>query len=88
MLLHMPDANSQHEGKPLMPATSRLGYGQLEPLLFTHLRTYPHLDFSPWELAQVLGHSHGTIRRILTRLAAAGTVIQTRMRPARFQISP
>ncbi len=64
----------------------RLAHGQLEPLVLGHLRTYPHLDFSPWELAQVLGHSHGTIRRILTRLTGTGTVTQTSQHPARFQI--
>ena len=63
----------------------RLPYGQLKPLILTHLRTYPHLAFTPWELAKVLGRSHGTIRRILLRLAETGEVDQTSKRPARFQ---
>jgi hypothetical protein len=33
----------------------------------------------------VLGHSHGTIRRILVRLTAAGIVDQTSSQPARFR---
>lgn len=63
----------------------RLPYGQLKPLVLTHLRTHPHLAFTPWELAKVLGRSHGTIRRILLRLAESGEVDQTNKRPARFQ---
>jgi len=68
-----------------MPTRQRLPYGQLAPLILAHLATYPHLPFTPWELAKVLGHSHGTIRRTLLRLAAAGTLAQTSKRPARFQ---
>jgi DNA-binding GntR family transcriptional regulator len=69
-----------------MPTTRhRLPYGQLTPLILNHLRTYPHLTFTPWELAKVLGHSHGAIRRTLLRLADDGTVDQTSRHPARFQ---
>ena len=68
-----------------MPTRQRLPYGQLAPLILAHLATYPHLQFTPWELAKVLGHSHGTIRRILLRLAADDTVCQTSRHPARFQ---
>lgn len=68
-----------------MPTTRpRLRYGQLKPLILAHLRTYPHLAFTPWELAKVLGRSHGAIRRMLLRLAATGEVDQTCHRPARF----
>jgi DNA-binding GntR family transcriptional regulator len=63
----------------------RLPYGQLTPLILGHLRTYPQVSFTPWELARVLGHSHGTIRRILLRLTAAGIVDQTSEHPARFR---
>lgn len=63
----------------------RLPYGQLAPLILAHLRAHPHLAFTPWELAQVLGHSHGAIRRTLLRLADDGTVTQTSHHPARFQ---
>lgn len=68
-----------------MPTRQRLPYGQLAPLILAHLATYPHLQFTPWELAKVLGLSHGTIRRTLLRLADDGTVSQTSRRPARFQ---
>jgi hypothetical protein len=63
----------------------RLPHGQLTPLILAHLRTYPHLSFTPWELAKVLGHSHGTIRRTLLRLAETGVVDQTSQQPAAFQ---
>jgi DNA-binding IclR family transcriptional regulator len=68
-----------------MPTRQRLPHGGLAPLILEHLRTYPHLQFTPWELAKVLGRSHGTIRRTLMRLAEYGTVAQTSCHPARFQ---
>jgi DNA-binding GntR family transcriptional regulator len=69
-------------------ALPRLAAGQLTALVLHHLRSHPHTDFSPYELATVLGgRSHGTIRRTLLRLAAAGTVTRTRQRPARFAIT-
>ncbi|ROO52745.1 hypothetical protein EDC02_7686 [Micromonospora sp. Llam0] len=61
--------------------------GQVAPLLVLHLRAHPELDFSPYELAQVLRVSHGTARRHLLRLAATGQVRRTTQAPARFQIS-
>lgn len=63
----------------------RLGYGQLAPLILTHLRNYPDKDFTPYDLAKVLGHSHGAIRRQLKRLVVDGAVAETSQRPARFQ---
>ena len=63
----------------------RLPYGQLKPLVVAHLAAYPQTSFTPWELGRVLGHSHGTIRRILVRLTAAGAVDQTSWQPARFR---
>ena len=66
----------------------RLPYGQLTPLVEAHLRAYPDSAFTPWELSKVLGHSHGTIRRILMRLTAAGAVDQIDDRPARFRHHP
>jgi DNA-binding transcriptional ArsR family regulator len=61
--------------------------GQVEHLVLAHLRAHPGLDFSPYELAKALRLSHGTVRRHLLRLAAAGLVRQTSLTPARFQIS-
>ncbi|MEU1811035.1 LexA family transcriptional regulator [Micromonospora aurantiaca (nom. illeg.)] len=61
--------------------------GQVAQLLVTHLRAHPHLDFSPYELAQALRLSHGTARRHLLRLAATGQVRRTTQTPARFQIT-
>ena len=54
-------------------------------MVLAHLAAYPRTSFTPWELGRVLGHSHGTIRRILVRLAAAGLVDQTSWQPARFR---
>jgi predicted transcriptional regulator len=56
-------------------------------LLLQHMRAHPDLDFSPYELAKVLHRSHGTVRRHLLHLAAAGVVTRTTVRPARFQIT-
>jgi hypothetical protein len=65
----------------------RLADGVLAALLLDHLRAYPAQDFSPYDLAKVLGHSHGAIRTRLLTLADTGTVVRTRIRPARFQIA-
>lgn len=73
-----------------MVSRSRAGRrkdGDVVALLLTHLRSYPELDFSPWELGRVLRVSHGTARRHLLRLAETGPVRRTRQRPARFQIA-
>jgi predicted ArsR family transcriptional regulator len=64
---------------------ARRADGQVEQLVLAHLRAHPQLDFSPYELAKVLGLSHGTVRRHLLRLAASGLVRQTARKPARFQ---
>jgi predicted ArsR family transcriptional regulator len=61
--------------------------GQIPLLVLDHLHAHPQLDFSPYELAKALRVSHGTIRRHLLRLAAAGRVRRTRLKPARFQIT-
>jgi response regulator of citrate/malate metabolism len=81
------------QSAPDAPATTaaarrRLPYGQLTSLVGAHLAAHPQASFTPWELGRVLGHSHGTIRRILTGLAEAGTVDQTCARPARFRHHP
>lgn len=77
-----PDASAGSAGR------RRLPYGQLTPLVLAHLAAHPHASFTPWELGRVLGHSAGTIRRILTGLAAAGAVNETSTRPARFRHHP
>ncbi len=61
--------------------------GQVVLLLLAHLRAHPQLDFSPYELAKRLRLSHGTVRRHLLRLVAAGSVRRTTFAPARFQIT-
>ena len=57
-------------------------------MILAHLAAYPRTSFTPWELDRVLGHSHGTIRRILVRLSTAGIVDQTHEQPARFRHHP
>ncbi len=64
---------------------ARRADGQVEQLVLAHLRAHPELDFSPYELAKVLGLSHGTVRRHLLRLTTAGLVRQAALTPARFQ---
>lgn len=66
---------------------ARRGDGQVPLLLLAHMHAYPHSDFSPYELAKALHVSHGTVRRHLLRLAAAGRVRRTSAQPARFQIT-
>ncbi|MGX7672983.1 hypothetical protein [Plantactinospora sp. DSM 117369] len=78
---------SPQHGRRARPEQPRLADGQLTALVLEHMRARPRLDFSPYELAKVLGRSHGTIRRTLLRLAETGTVTRTRQRPARFRIT-
>ena len=65
----------------------RLAGGELTSLVRRHLQAHPDLDFSPYEVATVLGCSHGTIRRILLRLADSDTVTRTQHEPTRFCIT-
>ncbi len=66
---------------------TRRADGQVPLLVLAHMHAHPQLDFSPYELAKALRVSHGTVRRHLLRLAAAGHVRRTRAKPARFQIA-
>jgi DNA-binding transcriptional ArsR family regulator len=92
---HPPAASRRRHGTAPSPcrihaATSgsaRRPDGQIELLVVAHLRAHPQLDFSPYGLGRALGVSHGTVRRHLLRLAAAGQVIRTSLAPARFQIT-
>jgi predicted ArsR family transcriptional regulator len=72
---------------PVTASGPRRPDGQVELLVLAHLRAHPQLDFSPYELAKLLRLSHGTVRRHLLRLAAAGCVRRTTPAPARFQIT-
>lgn len=72
---------TNRDGRP------RLADGALAPLLLAHLNTYPGQDFSPYDLAKALGHSHGAIRTRLLALADTDEVVRTRIRPARFRIA-
>ena len=65
----------------------RLADGELAPLLLEHMNTHPGRDFTPYDLAKVLGRSHGAIRTRLLALADTGDVVRTCIRPARFRIA-
>jgi hypothetical protein len=80
---HPPPPNAvNRDGRPRLP------YGHLAPLVLAQLHRFPHTDFSPYDLAKVLHRSHGSIRQRLLKLADAGIVTRTSVRPARFQINP
>ena len=67
------------------PRPPRLAPGELRALVLAHLRTYPELDFTPRDLARVLGHCHGAIRAVCAHLVDDGVAHRTRSTPARFQ---
>ncbi len=69
------------------PRRAPLPAGQLRDLVLAHLRAYAHLDFSPAEIANVLGRpqSRGAIINICKRLTDQGLVVRTRQRPARYR---
>jgi hypothetical protein len=69
----------------LAPRPPRLAPGELRALVLTHLRAHPHLDFTPRDLARVLGRSHGAIRAICAQLVNDGLARCTSSAPARYQ---
>lgn len=75
----MTSANRAHQGP--------LAAGELAQLLLDHLNAHPGRDFTPYDLAKVLGRSHGAVRTRLLALADTGDVVRTRIRPARFRIA-
>jgi hypothetical protein len=53
--------------------------------VLAHLRAHPRLDFSPRELARVLGRSHGAISTACKHLVADGQARCTSSKPQRYQ---
>jgi hypothetical protein len=59
-------------------------------MVLAHLRAHPTLDFSPAELANVLGRptSRGAIIKICRRLVDEALAIRTETRPERYRAAP
>ena len=64
-----------------------LAPGQLRALVLAHLRAWPDLDFSPTELARVLGRprSRGAVINICRRLVAQGFAVRAQTAPPRYR---
>lgn len=79
-----PDTTTARHHAPRRPA---LPAGQLGAMVLAHLRAHPTLDFSPAELARVLGRptSRGAIIKICRRLVDEGAAIRTQDRPQRYR---
>lgn len=58
--------------------------GQLRAKVAAHLSAHPGKEFTPHEIANVLGHSAGAIANALDRLTALGEAMETCERPRRF----
>jgi hypothetical protein len=56
-------------------------------MVLAHLRAHSHLDFSPTELANVLGrpNSRGAIINACRRLVEQRLAVQTQPRPQRYR---
>jgi hypothetical protein len=63
----------------------RLEKGQLEALVSDHLKAHPKGDYSPSELANVLGRSGGAIANALERLVRDGGATRTSDAPRRYR---
>ncbi|MFB9319810.1 hypothetical protein [Cryptosporangium minutisporangium] len=68
-------------------ARPRLQAGQLTELALAHMRAHPNLAFTAYELGRVLDRSPGSIRRLLERENARGTVTRDPGHSARYRIA-
>jgi hypothetical protein len=75
----VPAARYRAPRRPALPA------GQLRALVLAHLQAHPGLDFTPAELANVLGRSRGAVINACQRLVALGLAARTRQQPQRYQ---
>jgi len=64
--------------------------GQLRAMVLAHLSAHPQLDFSPTELARVLGRptSRGAIINACKHLVKQGLAMRTQDRPQRYRAAP
>lgn len=67
------------------PRPPMVAPGELRAMVLAHLQRFPQLEFTPRDLARVLGRSHGAIRAVCAQLAADGLARRTSGAPARFQ---
>ena len=67
---------------------SRSPAGELRGMVEDHLADHPFEDFSPSQVAKVLGRSSGAVANALDRLAEIGVTIQTSAAPRRYQHRP
>ena len=67
--------------QPPLPA------GKLRAMVLAHLRAQPQLDFSPADLARVLGRpgSRGAIINVCKSLVRDGLAVRTQDRPQRYR---
>lgn len=79
-----------HAATEPSPHRSPLPPGELRAMVGEHLRRHPGLDFSPAELANVLGRprSRGAIINACKRLVELGQAVRTRQAPQRYQAHP
>jgi hypothetical protein len=69
------------------PGRPALAAGQLRAMVLSHLRAFPSLDFSPAELANVLGRpkSRGAIANACQRLVEQRLATRTQREPQRYR---
>lgn len=72
--------------KPRRTANGRTGAqpGELRAKVTAHLAAHPGAEFTPHEIARVIGHSAGAISNALDRLVGLGEAAMTSERPRRF----
>ena len=72
---------------PITPRRTPLPAGQLRDAVLAHLRKFPHLDFSPHELAKVLNRprSRSAIAAACRRLVELGEAVRTQKKEQRYQ---
>jgi len=72
---------------PITPRRTPLPAGQLRAAVLGHLRKFPHLDFSPHELAKALNRprSRSAIAAACRRLVELGDAVRTQEREQRYQ---
>lgn len=84
----------QHAARPqpgrltaAAPRRPRLPDGELRRRVLARLQAHPELDFSPGELANVVGRpgSRGAVINICRRLVNEDLAARTRLRPQRYR---
>jgi len=78
-----PDPGAVYRAPRQVPVPA----GQLRATVLAQLLAYPHADFSPAELAAVLGrpNSRGAIINACQRLVEQGLAVRAQDRPQRYR---